>query len=164
MAREEIWEKLRYFKPSATKDLWGDADAISDILLLRLDDFRHFLGVPIFVTSGVRPETDGKSSYHTRRKGACAVDVIAPDFKGEPIDLILTALRFGFTGLGYYPDWQYNGVRVGGLHLDMRPLGMDADGTQNYAQSLWIGVKTANGQRYVAMNTENLNRFCKVAK
>jgi glycosyltransferase involved in cell wall biosynthesis len=41
-------------------------------------------------------------------------------------------LRFGFSGIGYYPDWEFQGIKCGGLHLDTRPLGIDSDGTLNY--------------------------------
>lgn len=169
MATAETWKKLRYFKPGGI-DNFGDTDAIQDDLLLRLDDFRHYLGVPMYITSGVRPDSDGKRSYHTRGMGACAVDVMMPECLLHPIDLIFTAMRFGFTGIGYYPDWEWKGIKCGGLHLDTRPLGIDADGTKNYGHSLWMGIKVqAKGsdgslntsQRYIALSYANLIRNIK---
>lgn len=169
MASKETWAKLRYYKPG-TIDKFGDPDAISDSVLLRLDDFRHFLAVPVYVTSGVRPDSDGKSSYHTPRNGACAVDVMAPECLLHPIDLIFTAMRFGFSGIGYYPDWEWKGLKSGGLHLDTRPLGIDADGTQNYGHSLWMGIKVqaqnsegtlVTSQKYIALTYANLIRNIK---
>ena len=161
MASKETWEKLRYFKPSGSVDNFGDTDAIDDILLLRLDDFRHFLSCPFYVTNGVRPETDGRSSYHTRSKGACAVDVVIPEYNGHPIDLIFAAMRFGFSGIGYYPDWQFKGIKCGGLHLDVRPLGKDADGTENYGHSMWMGVNISGKQTYIPLSYANLIRNIK---
>jgi len=162
MASKKTWEQLRYFKPEGL-DVFGDKDAISDSLLQHLDDFRHFISVPVFVTSGVRPETDGKTSYHTRSRGSCAVDVVCPDFRGHPVDLIFTAMRFGFTGIGYYPDWEWQGERCGGLHLDMRPLGIDANGTPNYGHSLWMGIKEhgKHTQKYINLSYENLLKHLK---
>jgi len=168
VASLETWSKLRYFK-SVGPDVWGDTDAINDDVLLRLDDLRHYINVPVYVTSGVRPDTDGKTSYHTRTKGACAIDVVIPEFPGHPIDLIFTAMRFGFTGIGYYPHWQWKGIQCGGLHLDTRPLGLDADGTLNYGHSLWMGIKVeekrADGifavQKYVPLTYSNLIRNIK---
>lgn len=164
MASKETWEKLRYFKPNGI-DNFGDPDAIDDLVLLRLDDFRHYLNVPLYVTSGVRPESDGKKSYHTRGKGSCAVDVVLPEYTGHPIDLIFAAMRFGFSGIGYYPDWEWNGIKCGGLHLDTRPLGVDADGTQNYGHSLWMGIKVrengADKQKYIPLTYANLIRNIK---
>lgn len=156
MASKETWSKLRYFKPDNGVDNFGDADAISDILLLRLDDFRHYVGIPIYVSSGVRPETDGKTSYHTRSKGSCAVDVLLPQYEGHPIDLIFTAMRFGFSGIGWYPDWEWKGIKCGGLHLDTRPLGKDSDGTENYGHSLWMAF--GKPQAYIPLNYVNIIR------
>lgn len=161
MASKDTWQTLRYFKTDGSVDNFGDVDAIDDVLLFRLDDFRHFLSCPFYVTSGVRPETDGRSSYHTRSKGSCAVDIVIPEYKGHPIDLIFAAMRFGFTGIGYYPDWEFKGIKCGGLHLDTRPLGIDADGTSNYGHSLWMGVKTKEGQKYIPLTYSNIIRTIK---
>jgi len=157
MARRDTWKVLRYFKPDGT-DNFGDPDAIDDTVLFRLDDFRHYLNCPFYVTSGVRPETDGKTSYHTRGKGACAVDVVMPEYKGNSIDLIFAAMRFGFSGIGYYPDWHWNGIKCGGLHLDTRPLGFDSDGTLNYGNSMWMGVLSEGKQIYIPLTFANLNK------
>lgn len=160
MASRETWSKLRYFKPN-TIDNFGDPDAISDDLLLRLDDFRHFLMCPIYVTSGVRESKSGSSSFHSRDKGACAVDLVIPEYQGHPIDLIFTAMRFGFTGIGYYPHWSWKGIQCGGLHLDTRPLGKDADGTLNYSHSLWMGVMINGAQKYIGLSYANIIRNIK---
>lgn len=168
MASKETWDKLHFFKPGI--GTWGSPDEINDEVLLRLDDFRRYLNVPVYVTSGVRPDQDGKSSYHTRRNGSCAVDIMMPECKLHPIDLILAATRFGFNGIGYYPDWEWNGLKCGGLHLDTRPLGIDADGTKNYGHSLWMGIKveepSADGklvkrQKYIALTYANLTTHIK---
>lgn len=158
MASKETWAKLRHFRPDSTTDKWGEPDAINDALLLHLDDFRNFLGVPFYVTSGVRVDDPSKPSYHSRRKGACAVDVVIPQYEGHPIDLILAAMRFGFTGIGWYPHWEWNGIKCGGLHLDMRPLGQDPDGTENYGHSQWMAIKVKNSQRYIPLTYANIVR------
>jgi hypothetical protein len=164
MASQETWGKLKYFKPDGV-DNFGDADAICDDLLLRLDDFREFLGCPIYVTSGVRDAKSSDKSYHSRGRGACALDVVMPECKLHPIDLVFSAMRFGFTGIGYYPDWKWNNIPCGGLHLDTRPLGIDADGTKNYSHSLWMGIKvqqnSSDGKRvekqiYTSLTYANL--------
>lgn len=162
MASKDTWEKLRYFKPDSG-DNWGDPDAISDELLFVLDDFRHFLALPVYVLHG----TDGvhsKNSYHYKEYGACAVDVIIPDFHGHPVDLVLIAERMGFRGLGYYPHWKRYGVKGHGLHLDMRPLKKDPDGTYNYSHSRWMGVLIENEkneikQEYIGLTYENLIKY-----
>lgn len=81
-----------------------------------------------------------------------AVDLVVPD-RGDlsPFDLLLAALRFGFTGIGVYPDWMYNNKKVGGLHLDVRPAQI------NGAQ--WLGIKDDNKQTYLSLNEANLRKF-----
>lgn len=160
MARKETWNMLRYFKPNSTIDQWGDVDAINDNLLLRLDDFRHWLGVPIYITAGVKNGGHAKGSYHYKEHGACAVDVIIPDYMETGFDLIMDATRFGFTGIGYYPHWKWKGKMVGGLHLDMRPLRWDEDSTKNYTHSRWMGVLNSKGvQEYIELDYSNLVKY-----
>lgn len=150
MALKDTWDKLRYFKAVGI-DNFGDPDAIDDILLLRLDDFRHYLNCPFYVTSGYRPETSERKSYHTSGK---AVDIVIPEYQGHPIDLIFAAMRFGFSGIGWYPDWEFKGLKCGGLHLDVRPLGKDADGTENYGHSMWMAY--GKPQKYIALTYANI--------
>lgn len=160
MAHRDTWEKLRYFKATDTSDVWGDPKLIDDTLLWRLDDFRHYLGVPIHVLHGVKSGGHSSKSYHYVANGACAVDIIIPKYQYSAIDLILDATRFGFTGIGYYPDWKYRGDVVGGLHLDTRPLVTESDRTLNYKHARWLGVQTlGGGQKYIAMTFNNLFKY-----
>lgn len=167
MASDSTWDKLRYFKKDSRIDRWGDTLAIDDTHLLRLDDFRHWLGVPVYVLHGVKTTGHTTNSYHYPRKTkegklvAYATDVIIPQYDASPYDLVLDATRFGFTGIGYYPNWTYNGLEVGGLHLDSRPLKWNADETINYTHSRWMGVKNAEGkQEYVQLNYHNMLVYC----
>lgn len=157
MAKVDTWKQLRYFKPAGV-DQWGNPGAIDDGLLLRLDEFRHWLGVPIYVLHGVKENGHAKRSYHYKENGACAVDVIIPDYLNNPIDLVLDASRFGFTGIGYYPDWKYRGEPVGGLHLDTRPV-------HDYKHARWMGVQDERGkQHYVALDFENMVKFAHIGE
>lgn len=159
MASEETWKKLKFFKPYNTSDNWGDPNAIDDSLLFALDDFRRFLGVPVYVTVGVADSGHSEKSYHYREQGACAVDVVIPGYEHGPANLVLSALRFGFTGLGWYPHWQYGGKTVGGLHLDMRPLKWEEDFTINYQHSRWIGVPNAGKLTFLPLTIENITTY-----
>lgn len=167
MASDETWNKLRYFKKDSKVDQWGDTSAISDTHLLRLDDFRHWLGVPVYVLHGVKTRGHSPSSFHYRKTdkngkeiGACATDIIIPDYDKTPFDLVLDATRFGFTGIGYYPHWSFRGKRTGGLHVDSRPLKWDNDGTLNYSHSRWLGVLNQEGkQEYIALDFHNLVKY-----
>ena len=168
MASMETWDKLRYFKRGSKVDNFGNEVLISDDLLLKLDDFRHYVGVPVIVTHGVKTSGHNPNSFHYPRMddndvqiGACAVDVVLPTYNYGPYNLLLDALRFGFTGLGFYPHWKFRGRQVGGLHLDARPLKWDSDFTKNYKQSRWMGVKDESGKQvYVALNMQNLVKYC----
>ena len=161
MATQETWDKLRYFKRDSKVDRWGDPDAIDDNILLRLDDFRHWIGVPVYVTAGVKTRGHARKSYHYPENGACAVDIIIPEYMETPFDLIMDATRFGFTGIGYYPHWRWNGEQVGGLHVDVRPLKWDGDETLNYNQSRWMGVVVDGKQKYIEMDFDNILKYGK---
>lgn len=156
MASIETWKNVDFFKPTDTPDNWGDPAAIADGLLLRLDDFRRFLGVPVYVSSGVR--TNNPKSFHHPVNGACAVDIVVPDYKDSAMDLVLDAERFAFHGIGYYPHWAWGSRTCGGLHLDTRPYKRKKDGTF-FKGSRWMGIMQGDKQNYIALNYENMVRF-----
>lgn len=171
MASYSTWQKVKkYFSPHSIIDSWGDPDLIADEFVLALYDFRVFLGYPIYVLHGVKSNGHAPKSYHYFQNGACAGDVIIPNYTGSAFNLILAATRFGFTGIGYYPHWRdRQGLTVGGLHLDRRPLRWDADKTKNYSHSRWMGVlvpdkesetePTIFVQRYIGLNYENIVKY-----
>lgn len=160
MATAATWKKLRYFKKNSKTDSWGDTKAIDDNHLLKLDDFRDYLGIPIIVTHAVKTDGHASKSYHYPENGACATDIIIPDYVLSPFDLVMDATRFGFTGIGFYPHWRYKGVACGGLHLDSRPLKWDIDSTVNYCHSRWMGVRDETGkQRYIELSFENMVKY-----
>ena len=155
MATDETWRKLVHFSPLEN---WGNAAAIADSLLFKLDDFRGYLGTPIMVLNGTQG-VHSRGSYHYLKNGACAADIIIPDYKGTPFDLVLDATRFGFTGIGYYPHWEYKGKKANGLHLDDRPLKWDADSTLNYKHNRWMGIREEGAQVYIPLTFENIAKY-----
>lgn len=153
MAKINTWKNLRYFKPTSKYDNWGDPVAIDETLLHRLDNFRHFIGHPVYVTSGVRNNESSKRSYHHPVKGACAVDVVIPDYEKTAFDLVLDAMRFGFNGVGFYPHWKWQGNVVGGLHLDTRK-------TVNDRSAQWMGVLSPEKKQvYIGLSFLNLMKY-----
>jgi len=164
MATKNEWKKLRYFKPNSKYDNWGDSELIDFEHLLRLDDFRHFLNSPVYVVQGVNTSGHATKSYHYPQNGACATDIVVPDYEGSFIQLVLDAERFGFNGLGAYPHWHYYGENTGGLHLDSRPLQWEKDETLNYRQSRWMGVKRNGSQIYIPLTYKNLLKYSTEAK
>lgn len=170
MASKDTWSKAKYFRPTNTRDQWGDADAIADDLILKLDDFRRDVGSPIYILRGVATTGHTDGSYHYPQlneqgevtRAPCAVDLVVPGYQLTPFDLVTQASRFGFTGIGYYPHWRWNGQRVGGLHLDTRPLKLESDGTMNYRHNRWMGVlNSENKQEYIALTFHNLWKHTK---
>jgi hypothetical protein len=136
---------LKYFRANSTTDQWGDPSKISIQLLTKLDAFREFIGVPIIITSGYRA---GDKGEHGR---GLAADIMAPHYPGSLFDLYLTAERFGFAGIGIYPDWAYQGAIHGGLHLDVR----------NAKSARWIGTRPHPGapNSYVALTAANIQKY-----
>ena len=170
MASDATWHIVQeFFKPIGSSDRWGDADAISDITVLRLYDFRRSIGHPVHVLGAVKSEGHTERSEHypewdaegTLIKTPTAVDIVVPDYQGSAFDFVLHASRFGFTGLGYYPHWKFNGKVTGGLHLDSRELKIEEDGSIDYRHNRWMGVPGPNGtQVYVELSFSNLMDYC----
>lgn len=133
------WDGIRYFNPNSQVDHWGDASRMNRELIEELDDFRDYLGFPLYVTSAYRHLDQGQHG-----KGN-AVDVVCPDI--HFFDLYLKAERFDFGGIGIYPHWFWkrkNNI-VGGLHIDKRA---------NHAR--WLCIKIDGKQQYFGLNYENL--------
>lgn len=130
--------KYKYFKADSKLDNWGDATKMLSVILEPLDRLREYVGSPIYVTSGYR---EGSTSQHGK---GVAVDVICPEV--DLLNFYLMAERFQFQGIGVYPDWQYAGKQVGGLHLDMR--------AEKAAR--WMGVNYDGKQLYISLNKLNL--------
>lgn len=139
------FDGIIYFKPDST-DQWGDPTMIEHDLLLKLDTLRMLTHSPIHVTSGYRTTSSGaKNSQHFYGRAA---DVICPGISlGE---FYRAAEKVGFTGLGVYPAWRYDGKIAGGLHCDVRP-GM--------IKARWMGVLHGNEQIYIELNEENLRKY-----
>lgn len=110
------------------------------------DTFQTFfdtLDTDIYITSGLRP---GDPAEHGKGE---AVDIVVPAFAGRLLDLYHLAEQTGlFGGIGVYPHWMYDSKPVGGLHLDIRT-----------APARWMGLGSARGQQYVALNQENLKKY-----
>lgn len=146
-ASQSVWERLRYFKRDSKIDNWGPrADILDSNLLLSLDDFRHYLGLPVIVSSATGGVHVAGSVHYLGK----ACDIVVPDFRDHALDLIFAALRFRFVGLGFYPEWKFSNRVCGGLHLDMR--------TGDAAR--WLGVKKGAGKTgYLPLTYANLKDF-----
>jgi hypothetical protein len=109
-----------------------------------LTDLQRKLDCQIVVTSGYR---QGDKAEHGKGQ---AVDIIVPDYKGRLLDLYMIAERFNFGGIGVYPEWSFNGVVTGGLHLDTRV---------NLTGARWVGVKVAGSNEYLGLTQDVLKKY-----
>lgn len=118
---------------------------VQQVVLNELAKLEQYLGQIATITSGFR---SGDPKEHGQ---GLAVDVMFPGYPGSLFDLYLAAERFGFKGIGIYPDWKYLGVTKGGLHLDMR--------IEKPAR--WTGYRnTLSGNNvYGALNKDELKRL-----
>lgn len=144
------FSKIKYFKPHE----FADPDKMDQLLLEKLDAFRHYIDSPVIITSS----TNGIHSPNSQHYLGKAVDIIVPERKGSLIALYLIAERFNFTGLGIYPDWMYDNVMCGGLHLDLRA-------TPNHQGARWIGINKIDkktgikNREYLPLSISYLKRY-----
>ena len=138
--------KLHFFKD---EEFRGQIDMIDPRLLVLLDTLRLITGIPIAVSQ--HPEaigrTTGTSWHNYKLHGAIyAIDVM-PIGQWDPGDIIQIATMIGFTGIGYYPDWNPRP----GLHLDTRT------NEEPEYPALWGGIKVDGVQVYTSIERA-LNR------
>lgn len=144
---QEQWSKLKYFNRA---EAWGEPDRMSHELLVELDLFRGFIGQPITVTCG----TQGQHVPGSFHYDGLAADLVFPGCKpSDLLDLMLAASRFKFGGIGLYPYWRCNGVKTGGMHVDMRPWVHD--------RAYWMGISSTRPSgksvtQYVQLSRQSL--------
>lgn len=143
------WEKIKHF----SKDEFVKPELMNFNLLKKLDCYREYLGTKIIVSYS----TNGSHTKQSQHYLGNAVDVVFPEYKGSLFSLYLIAERFNFCGIGVYPKWSYKNKKIGGLHLDERPLEAPL-----YQGARWIGVPEfnqalgKNKNAYYALNPRNL--------
>jgi hypothetical protein len=136
---------LKYF----SQEEFTHPEQMSHNFLLRLDSLRGYLQTPTFITSSTGGiHTPGSFHY----KGL-AVDFIVPGYKSTLASLWVIIERFGFGGIGIYPEWEYNGIKIGGFHVDDRPI-------NHYQGARWIGIKSSktNENKYIPLNIPNMKK------
>ena len=136
------WHRLKYFDKDEN---WGNPYILCEELLLKLDVLREEIGHPFIVTSG----TQGKHRPNSLHYQGKAVDFVCPDYDGHAIDFILKAVQRGFSGIGWYPHWQYKGKACGGMHVD---FGF-------WKTRHWLGVLDKGEQVYRPLDYLNLKKY-----
>jgi len=138
--------KLSYFKKS---EFYGNDEnwfGIMNIqLLIRIDILRYQYGKAIVISPhplalGRRDNTDSQHNYEKWGK-INAVDII-PEKLEYPKRFFELAVHLGFTGIGYYPDWNPSP----GFHLDVRE-----NRDMGYPDT-WGGINKDGEQVYVGLD------------
>lgn len=135
------WGLIDYFSKD---EAWGDPEKMDFPFVQELSKFRDFIKHPIIIVSG----TQGIHARNSLHYDGRAVDCIIPRL--TLFDAWIAANRFSFTGIGFYPDWEYNAVKPGGLHLEMCPT--------NPIKRFWMGLGHGT-PRYISMTLENIKLY-----
>ena len=139
------WSGIRFFSP---QENWGNPGLMVLEFVQTLEEFRQYLGLSLVISCGTQGNHTADSWHYKGR----AADIIIPDMAGKTLlDVGLQASRFGFTGIGLYRDWSYNGKRVGGLHLERAP-GIPI-------RKYWLCTKEDGAQVYHEFSESNLTKL-----
>lgn len=111
------WDELRYFTPSEN---WGNPDKMDRDFLVKLDNFRHAVGLSFHVLEGYATSGHAPNSFHYLGR---AVDGrFLRDGKAIGVDeLLYWVFLSPFTGIGIY-TWGSGGPF---MHLDDRTTAHD---------------------------------------
>lgn len=121
MASENVFEIVKkYFG----KHDFNHPDKVNNLSLLTLYRMRRMEGdrrnIIITVNEDYAETGHSDKSYH-KNSGICrAFDIVIRDEKTREalpiLDQFVIALRYDWTGVGFYPHWE-----TPGLHVDTRP-------------------------------------------
>jgi len=125
------WNTVKYFKESEFQDpdVPGSGAFIDAVLVKILDGTREYSGWPIRIHWEVGGAVDvngthdhSKNSYHLKKNGCKAVDFHFETTADTRLQFQKVE-RGGYTGIGIYYDWHWNGVLLPiAFHVDFRPL------------------------------------------
>lgn len=140
---ESKWKSLKHF---TANENWGDPQRMNRGFLQSLDSFREHINTQIFIICG----TQGKHCEHSSHNQGIAVDIVIPKLKC--IDAFWKIMRWPFTGVGIYPFWEYQGIKLGGFHVEQ--------GDVSKVMRLWMGLGTNNDNtEYIDVTLQSLNKF-----
>lgn len=123
------WDEIENFEREEFDDpnCPGSGDLFDYKMLLRIARIRQCIGWPMISHAPVGGAVDvngswghAEYSYHLKDMGACALDFhfITDAPTREQFHKMMCA---GFTGLGIYYDWHWNGyILPVGFHIDSR--------------------------------------------
>lgn len=123
----DVWSEIRYF----TREEFNHPDKLEVCALIQLDSMRHEEGLrrDIIITINEDFALTGHSEK-SRHKFGDAFDLVIrlrKTRKSLPVVIqFQIALRYNWTGIGFYPFWTDPG-----LHVDTRPM------TRFMRRALW---------------------------
>lgn len=124
------WRRIRHFTAC---EAWGDPRLMVFSFVHLLDCFRDFLDKSIVISKGTQG-THVQTSLHFAGK---AVDAVLPGTSiRDAVDIFIAASRFGFTEIGIYVGWEYEGEPVVGIHLAYSEPNPNEVSRKHY----WIGT------------------------
>jgi hypothetical protein len=145
------WKAIRHFSPNE----FTDPAAIQPSIVSEIDRWRALTGLSTLIISSTGGEHLKDSQHYLGLAVDCMVIERPPGY--TLMDQFFSIARFGFTGIGIYPETRYTNTKGqvirGSFHLDTREL---AHGEH---RALWIGVKVDGVNKYLPMSEANLRAF-----
>jgi len=141
------WDRIEHFNRDEFQDpLHGpeSGDLIDPTFLVLVVRLRVQTGWPMIIHWAVGGAVDvngahghAGQSYHRADMGCKAIDF---HFVTEaPVRLqYYEVARVGFSGLGFYPDWELNGRITPGWHVDARPKGRTQRWTRRGGKYIYL--------------------------
>lgn len=149
---ESQWETFDYFKKDEGPFGFGDPSKMDYRLVHETDLFRGYIGLPVIVRCG----TQGYHEAEWHELGL-ALDVLIDADLIRPLDLIMSAYRFGFTGIGFNPCPVYDQmVRPVAFHFDRRPCD---ELPHKVIKRRWIWTSINDEVVIYRMDEETLRKF-----
>lgn len=141
--------ELKYVKKDWN---WGDLEQVNPYLIDILNRYGEYLhntyGAKIALHNAYSTSGHSKKSQHYKGN-ACDIHVVGIDL----FTAWLASLRFPFTGIGIYPEWNNPG-----LHLDVRYL--DRINRQPVKKAMW----SYYNKKYRAIDKNLLEVLCRGLK
>ena len=141
------WNRIEHF----TRDEFQDprygpesGELIDAVFLEMIVRLRIHTGWPMVIHWAVGGAVDidgahghGDRSYHLKDKGCKAVDFHFVTEASARLQYYEIA-RVGFSGVGFYPGWTWNGTITPGWHVDIRPKDITQRWTRKNGKYIYL--------------------------
>lgn len=137
-----LWPEVQYFRQSEfdSKDRVGSGAQMKPRVVFMLDALRGLIGRPCRVNSGYRTPEHNKAEGGAPSSGHLTGEAVDIGTRGwterERCDLILYALKLGFTGIGIAKTF---------IHLDIK----NRRASWRYVNGRTVAIKVGEELKYV---------------